>query len=128
MEDKKFVCQFATMTMTGEKPDVEIHAAGKREEDGMAATVSLHGGGRDIALLVSSIVKDVGKSLRKKDSIIAAAAFVDMVTDALMKGCGKDAVTMAAMMATDKVKKAIEALEDEEEDEEEGAETDAEPV
>lgn len=122
MEEKKFACQFATMTMTGEKPDVELHAAAKHEEDGIAATVSMHGHGRDLAYVVSAIVKDFGKSLREKDSIVAAAAFIDIINDALMEGCGMDALAMAAMMARDKVEKSLAGMSDEE------AEADAESV
>ena len=76
---------FATIVNTGEQPDAEIHMAGFDEESGLHVIAQNHGGGRTLAMLATSLIESMVKSLQEKDSAVAAASFIMIVNEAMHK-------------------------------------------
>ena len=76
---------FATMVNTGEQPDAEIHMAGFDEESGLHVIAQHRGGGRTLAMLATSLIESMVKSLQENDSAVAAASFIMIVNEAMHK-------------------------------------------
>lgn len=94
------IASFATMVSTGEKPDAEIHCVAFREEGGLQTIGNLNGGGRDIVMIATSIIKDVVRNLKEKDSDLAAAAFICACGQAFAEAGGHGVMALAALMSS----------------------------
>lgn len=112
MENKERSVQFVTMASDGKKPDVEIHCAGfvKEDEKGIGIVTNIQGGGRYIAQAIANLAGEFAKNLLQKDSTLAAAAFLNGVTDSISKNIGKDAMMIAMVMADPKGGEALENI------------------
>lgn len=113
MERNTRTCDFAVITSTGEQPDSVIHVVGFREDDGIEVQAHVAGGLRDHVMMVCEIAKSIGKAAREKDGLIAAAAFVNSIADAVLEGVGSEAVELAGEMLkaiTMNPEKALKAL------------------
>lgn len=90
---------FMTMVSTGEKPDAEIHGVAFQGEGGAHVTGKLEGSVRAIAMVATSIVEDVVKNLKEKDSDVAAAAFICALGQVFAKAGGAGVMALATVMS-----------------------------
>lgn len=114
-------CSFATMVLSGAKPDVEVHAAGFNNEGGMGVSMSFSGKAGDVASVVCNMVENHVRMIEKEGGVFNAAIFVQAIGIALAKGGGEDVMKVAALMgvlgSSDDIGKLIEELEVEDEEE-----------
>ena len=100
--EKNVNCQFMVMTDTGEQPDAVIHMAAFEQEDGVAIRGKQKGGGKCLIMMVSSLVEDLIRQLNEKDGVLAAAAFIAKLGDAMTKAGGKEAMMLATLLSSPK--------------------------
>lgn len=111
-------CEFMVMSSTGEKPDAELHIVAFEEKDGLEVQGTQRGGLRTQVALATTVVERLGKTILEEDGLMAAAAFVNLIGEALVDGCGSEAMKKATEMEELKAraitdpKEAIEVIEE----------------
>lgn len=91
-------CEFMTVVSTGEKPDAEIHICAFKEKGGALVRGRQNGDTHTLIQMICSLIEDMGNTLRKKDSILAAAAFANIVGLTLHESVGGDGMKLAGKM------------------------------